>query len=133
MPTDEAQSFYNAVYTVVRLIPKGQVTTYGTIPAVLHLLMIFLGHVAKLIHRPRNSRQVGQALKYLQDETVPWQRVVNHKGIISPRDEPGAADRQRVVLLGEGVIVEDGGMDHVFEGGAGRIDLAMYGWFPESV
>ena len=33
----------------------------------------------------------------------------------------------------EGVIVEDGGMDHVFEGGAGRVDLAMYGWFPEAV
>ena len=89
--------------------------------------------MAKLIHRPRNSRQVGQALKYLQDETVPWQRVVNHKGIISPRDEPGAAERQRVALVREGVIVEDGGMDHVFEGGAGRVDLAMYGWFPEAV
>jgi len=33
MPTDEAQSFYNAVYAVVRLIPKGQVTTYGPKPA----------------------------------------------------------------------------------------------------
>ena len=58
---------------------------------------------------------------------------MNHKGIISPRDEPGAADRQRVVLLGEGVVVEDGGMDQVFDGGAGRVDLVMYGWFPESV
>lgn len=58
---------------------------------------------------------------------------MNHKGIISPRDEPGAAERQRVALVREGVIVEDGGMDHVFEGGAGRVDLAMYGWFPEAV
>ena len=32
MATDEAQAFYNAVYSVVRLIPKGQVTTYGTSP-----------------------------------------------------------------------------------------------------
>jgi alkylated DNA nucleotide flippase Atl1 len=31
MATDEAQAFYAAVYAVVRLIPKGQVTTYGTI------------------------------------------------------------------------------------------------------
>jgi alkylated DNA nucleotide flippase Atl1 len=29
MATDEAQAFYSAVYSVVRLIPKGQVTTYG--------------------------------------------------------------------------------------------------------
>jgi methylated-DNA-protein-cysteine methyltransferase-like protein len=103
MATDEAQAFYNAVYSVVRLIPKGQVTTYGTSSLNIPLTP---GHVAKLIDRPRNSRQVGQALKYLQDDTVPWQRVVNHKGIISPRDEPGAADRQRVQLMAEGVPVE---------------------------
>jgi alkylated DNA nucleotide flippase Atl1 len=29
MATDEAEAFYNAVYSVVRLISKGQVTTYG--------------------------------------------------------------------------------------------------------
>jgi methylated-DNA-protein-cysteine methyltransferase-like protein len=130
MATDEAQAFYDAVYSVVRLIPKGQVTTYGTSPLNFPWCP---GHVAKLIDRPRNSRQVGQALKYLQDDTVPWQRVVNHKGIISPRDEPGAADRQRVQLLAEGVPVEDGGMDASFEGGAGRVDLALFGWFPASV
>lgn len=92
------------------------------------------GHIAKLIDRPRNSRQVGQALKYLQDDTVPWQRVVNHKGIISPRDMPGAAERQRAQLLAEGVPVEDVGMDSEFNsGGAGRVDLALFGWFPVSV
>jgi methylated-DNA-protein-cysteine methyltransferase-like protein len=94
------------------------------------------GHVAKLINRPRNSRQVGQALKFLQDETVPWQRVVNHKGIISPRDEPGAANRQRVRLLEEGILVEDAGIDADFDGGGGgggRVDLALFGWFPVSV
>jgi methylated-DNA-protein-cysteine methyltransferase related protein len=92
------------------------------------------GHIAKLINRPRNSRQVGQALKYLQDNTVPWQRVVNHKGIISPRDSPGATDRQRIRLLAEGVPVENVGMYGNFEsGGGGRVDLALFGWFPVSV
>jgi len=95
---------------------------------------LILGHVAKLIHRPRNSRQVGQALKFLQDESVPWQRVVNHKGIISPRDMPGAVDRQRIRLLEEGVVVEDVGMDAEFNGGGGgRVELALFGWFPDSV
>jgi alkylated DNA nucleotide flippase Atl1 len=31
MATDEAQAFYDAAYSVVRLIPRGQVTTYGTL------------------------------------------------------------------------------------------------------
>lgn len=92
------------------------------------------GHIAKLINRPRNSRQVGQALKHLQDDSVPWQRVVNHKGIISPRDSPGATDRQRARLLEEGVPVEDVWMDAQFNGGGGgRVDLALFGWFPASV
>lgn len=65
---------------------------------------------------------------------MPWQRVVNHKGIISPRDVPGAADRQRVRLLAEGVPVEDVGMDVNFDGGGGgRVDLSLFGWFPTSV
>jgi hypothetical protein len=60
--------------------------------------------------------------------------VVNHKGIISPRDEPGAANRQRMKLLADGVAVEDAGLDAHFDGGGGgRVDLALFGWFPESV
>jgi len=47
---------------------------------------------------------------------------------------PGAVDRQRVRLLAEGVAVEDVGMDANFEGGGGgRVDLALFGWFPTSV
>jgi methylated-DNA-protein-cysteine methyltransferase related protein len=130
MASDEAEAFYNAVYAVVRQIPRGQVTTYGEVKGYI----TNAGHVAKLIHRPRNSRQVGQALKFLQDETVPWQRVVNHKGVISPRDMPGAVDRQRMRLLEEGVAVEDAAIDAQFEGGGGgRVELALFGWFPESV
>lgn len=33
MATDEAEAFYTAVYDVVRLIPQGQVTTYGILPS----------------------------------------------------------------------------------------------------
>src|SRR5436305_1925632 len=134
MATDEAEAFYNSVYSVVRLIPKGQVTTYGNLnPSLLQpiphpsrscLICFLAGHIAKLINHPRNSRQVGQALKYLQDDSVPWQRVVNHKGVISPRDVPGAVCRQRIRLIQEGVAVEDevAGMDERFEGvgGGGR-------------
>jgi hypothetical protein len=40
-------------------------------------------------------------------------------------------DRQRERLLVEGVPVEDVGIDAEFNsGGGGRVDLALFGWFP---
>jgi hypothetical protein len=36
--------------------------------------------------------------------------------------------------LEEGVAVEDAGIDANFDGGGGgRVDLALFGWFPVSV
>jgi alkylated DNA nucleotide flippase Atl1 len=56
---------------------------------------------------------------------------VNHKGVISPRDIPGAVERQRERLIREGVMVEEEGMDSEFRsGGGGKVELALYGWFP---
>lgn len=49
---------------------------------------------------------VGAALKYVQDETLPWQRVVGSGGIISERGDGGAgAARQADALRAEGVEV----------------------------
>ncbi|KAK2027513.1 DNA binding methylated-DNA--cysteine S-methyltransferase [Colletotrichum zoysiae] len=77
--TDEAEAFFHAVYAAVQEIPVGRVTTYG--------------HIARLIGTPERPRQVGICLKHLptdpssrfNNETVPWQRVINAKGTISPR------------------------------------------------
>lgn len=57
------------------------------------------------------------------------QRVISSKGLISPRGDGGlGVDRQREALQAEGVEVI------VLPGGAGsKIDLRVYGWFPESV
>ncbi|BFZ60749.1 Alkyltransferase-like protein 1 [Saitoella coloradoensis] len=121
--TPEAESFYDAVYTCVRLIPYARVTTYG--------------HIAKLIDAPRNSRQVGQALKYLpadQHDDVPWHRVVSSSGKISPRERMEGAREQASILREEGVEVVDVGIDERLEGGGGgKVSLRMYGWFPEVV
>ena len=48
-------------------------------------------------------------------DDVPWQRVINSQGKISPR--PGGAEKQRILLEEEGVIfVKD------------KVDLKKYGW-----
>lgn len=118
--SDEAEWWFNAVYEAVQEIPHGHCTSYG--------------HIARLLGRPECPRQVGVALKhlptysedvepYFHDGNVPWQRVVNAKGIISPRG-PGGAARQAVALRQEGVMVEDGSLGEL------RIDFATYGWFP---
>lgn len=70
---------------MVTRIPPGRVTTYG--------------HIAKQLGYPRHARMVGQSLKMLpphrasplasdgsdNPDFVPWHRVVNAKGDISPR------------------------------------------------
>ncbi|KAI0291175.1 MGMT family protein [Multifurca ochricompacta] len=113
--TLDVAEFHEAVYSIVRQIPQGKVTTYG--------------HVAKLIDMPSYSRHVGQALKYLSPEAdppVPWQRVVSSVGKISSRG-PGTdgAQRQREALEAENVQVHVGRAFNEF-----LVDLRAYGWFP---
>jgi methylated-DNA-protein-cysteine methyltransferase-like protein len=100
---------YERIYTVVRRIPRGRVATYG--------------QVALLARMPRRARQVGYALHALTEaQRVPWHRVVNAKGAISPRSEPGYDHLQRALLEREGVRFDDGG----------RIALDRYLWRPRS-
>ncbi|TVY51103.1 Alkyltransferase-like protein 1 [Lachnellula cervina] len=125
--TDEAESFFYAVYSAIQEIPHGKVTSYG--------------HIAALIGTPQRPRQVGVCLKHLSADpslphhngNVPWQRVINSKGIISPRAEPmtrghpsGAAN-QAQVLRGEGVTVRTGNLGELM------VDFAEYGWFPRQL
>ncbi|KAL1411306.1 Alkyltransferase-like protein 1 [Vanrija albida] len=101
-------------YDIIRMIPPGRVTSYG--------------HIAKLAGYPNYSRHVGQALRMLPaGSDIPWQRVLNAKGLISPRGDEGlGVQRQRDALEAEGVVVE------TLSGGQGeRVDLRRYGWFPD--
>jgi len=110
----DAAEFHAKVYDACRLIPHGKVTSYG--------------HIAKLIGMPRHSRHVGQALKFLGDDNVSWQRVIGASGTISSRG-PGTdgAQRQAQALRAEGVDVQ------LSRGGQYTISLAEYGWFPEHI
>ncbi|WQF82183.1 Putative methylated-DNA-[protein]-cysteine S-methyltransferase, DNA binding protein [Colletotrichum destructivum] len=119
--TDEAEAFFHAVYTAVQEIPAGKVTTYG--------------HIARLIGTPERPRQVGICLKHLptdpasrfNNETVPWQRVINAKGTISPRSQPSGARSQAAALEAEDVEVSQTAM------GEFQVDFKTYGWFPETL
>ena len=98
---------WRPVYRVVRRIPVGRVATYG--------------QVAALAGMPGAARQVGWALSALDaEEDVPWHRVINAQGEISPRGDREAADLQRALLASEGVELSR----------RGRVDLGRYAWTP---
>jgi methylated-DNA-protein-cysteine methyltransferase-like protein len=70
---------------------------------------------------PGHARQVGYALHALPPGSdVPWHRVINAKGEVSPRSEPGWASFQRVLLQDEGVSFDT----------RGRVDLKRFRWEP---
>ncbi len=100
---------YDRIYAVVSRIPKGRVATYG--------------QVAELAGLPRRARQVGYALHAMTDDhALPWHRVVNAKGTISPRRNAlGHEDLQAQLLRREGIRFV-----------AGAIPLARYQWQPRS-
>lgn len=101
------EAFFEAVYAVVRMIPRGQVATYG--------------QIATYVVSPRYARAVGAALKNLPPaaaKEVPWQRVINASGRISARGEVDRPNRQAQLLKKEGVHLDRGG----------RIDLRIFGW-----
>ncbi len=100
-------TFKDRVFEVVLKIPRGRVTTYGT--------------VAVLAGLPRGARLVGGLLHFNSDLDLPWQRIINRNGFISTKclDHPKAL--QKVLLEQEGVEVGEDFM----------IDLSRYGWFGE--
>lgn len=89
----------------MRRIPRGRVSTYGAI--------------ATLAGLDGHARQVGYALHDLPTNSgVPWHRVINAKGEISPRSSGDSHELQRLLLEEEGVEFDL----------AGRVDLKTYRW-----
>lgn len=95
------QTYYDKVYELTRMVAAGQLATYGQIADYIDGC---------------TARMVGYALFALPVDTdVPWHRVVNGGGGISPR--PGS-ERQRERLVTEGITFS----------AAGRASLARYRW-----
>ena len=80
------------VFTVVRLIPPGCVTTYGSI--------------ARSLGAPRGARLVGWLMRNSPDD-VPAHRVVNRQGILTGAIHFGHPDAMRHLLEEEGVTFID--------------------------
>ena len=109
IPDDAASAavppVYDRVIAVVRQIPCGKVATYG--------------QIALIVGDGCTPRMVGYCLASLgPDSTVPWQRVINRQGKISPRGAGMGAQLQRELLLQEGVEFSD----------ADRISFRRFGW-----
>ncbi len=106
MPHDDrcSQGTYQRIFEVVKCIPRGKVATYG--------------QIARLTGLAGHARQVGYALSALENDTVPWHRVINAKGEISPRTWSDHDDVQRELLEKEGVAFNE----------RGKVSLARFGW-----
>ena len=89
------KQFQATVWEIARQVPPGKVTTYGQIAAMIPPP----GSLNLKEYEAFGPRWVGGAMANCPDD-VPWQRVINSQGKISPR--PGAG-KQRELLESEGV------------------------------
>ena len=96
---------YQAIYAVIARIPEGSVATYGQVAV------------------PGRARLVGYALSALAGRSaIPWHRVVNAQGRISPRScGSDAGLEQRLRLEHEGISFD----------ASGRIPLERFLWRPQ--
>jgi methylated-DNA-protein-cysteine methyltransferase-like protein len=92
---DRNESFFQKVYEVVRLVPKGRVTSYGAI--------------ARYLGNEGASRMVGWAMNacHHAHPPVPAQRVVNRNGMLTGKFHFGSPDLMEKLLESEGVKVEN--------------------------
>jgi methylated-DNA-protein-cysteine methyltransferase-like protein len=86
-------NFFNDVYEVVRLIPKGRATSYGAIATYLGTKM--------------SARMVGWAMNAAHnDKTIPAHRVVNRNGLLTGRFHFKTPKTMQLRLEKEGIKVK---------------------------
>ncbi len=107
---NEEPRLYDLIFAIVRQVPPGKVATYGQIAGIAGRC---------------SAQMVGFALASLDAyrdredfEAVPWQRVINAKGKISPHGFGMGGFVQRQKLEDEGIE-----FDH-----EGCLDLEKFGW-----
>jgi methylated-DNA-protein-cysteine methyltransferase-like protein len=87
-------SFFEQVYAVARLIPKGRVTSYGAI--------------AKYLGTARSARMVGWAMNNAGNvrPKVPAHRVVNRAGMLTGKHHFGSPTAMEELLAKEKIMVK---------------------------
>lgn len=88
-------SFYDQVFELVRLIPRGRVSSYGAI--------------AKSLGAGGSARMVGYAMRHagLADVPVPAHRVVNSAGLLTGKFHFDPPEMMQELLIQEGLRVEN--------------------------
>ncbi len=104
IPAPSGRDLDEAIYAIVRRIPRGHVAAYGWVAERAGLVC--------------GARRVGRALRLLPARRrIPWHRVISASGRIAfPPGSPSAV-RQRKLLEKEGIRFRNG-----------RIDLGHFGW-----
>jgi methylated-DNA-protein-cysteine methyltransferase-like protein len=92
------------VYEIVRGIPAGRVMTYG--------------QIAEMLGEGYTARTVGYVMHAADEQTVPWQRVINAQGACSTGRVILPPDKQQRMLEAEGIEFN----------ARGRCDLNRYRW-----
>lgn len=89
------ESFFDKVYTVVKRIPAGRVTSYGAI--------------AEYLGTRGSARMVGWAMNSSHNETsgIPAHRVVNRVGLLTGKHHFGGQKVMQQLLESEGIEVEN--------------------------
>ena len=102
-------SFFENVYDVARLIPKGRVTSYGAI--------------AKYLGTGKSARMVGYAMNSCgtQIPPVPAHRVVNRNGMLTGKHHFDSPELMQKLLEREGILVEKDAI----------VDFGKFFWNPE--
>jgi methylated-DNA-protein-cysteine methyltransferase-like protein len=90
MPRTDSE-FKFRVYKIVKKIPRGRVMTYG--------------QIAALCGAAWAAWEVGQ-IAHLGPDSLPWQRVVNKKGLLA-NGYPGGKVQHKKMLEADGVVVDD--------------------------
>jgi methylated-DNA-protein-cysteine methyltransferase related protein len=92
MPSDP-DSFFQKVYDVARLIPKGRVTSYGAI--------------AEYLGTRGSARMVGWAMNACHHTAinVPAHRVVNRNGLLTGARHFGGPNVMKQLLESEGIEI----------------------------
>ena len=87
--------FYLSVFEIVKLIPKGKVTSYG--------------HIAKALGSAGSSRVVGYAMNksHEHDPAIPAHRVVNRNGLLTGRAHFNPPEMMQELLEEEGIRIKE--------------------------
>jgi methylated-DNA-protein-cysteine methyltransferase-like protein len=83
-------NFFHKVYTLVRQIPEGRVSTYGAI--------------GKYLGSAKSARMVGWALNKCPND-VPAHRVVNQKGLLTGKIHFEGITLMQQLLENEGLVI----------------------------